>query len=160
MERILKDTLAGVTFASTAGNARRMRAIRAGGNKSTEARLRAALVRRGVSGWRLRPRGLPGNPDFLFPAAKVVVFVDGCFWHGCPRCGHAVNKNGAYWKLKVQGNRRRDIRNGRKLRAMGLVVLRFWEHALAGPLDPCVCRIANALQKSEVRSQSTNRSDR
>ena len=52
MERILKVTLAGGTFDSTAGNARRMRAIRASGNKSTEARLRAALVRRGVTGWR------------------------------------------------------------------------------------------------------------
>ena len=145
MERILKETLAGGTFDATAGNARRMQAIRASGNKSTEARLRAALVRHGVTGWRLRPRGLPGNPDFLFPDHHVVVFVDGCFWHGCPRCGHAVRKNGAYWKLKVQGNRRRDRRHARKLRAMGLVVLRFWEHALAGPLGPCVRRILGAL---------------
>jgi DNA mismatch endonuclease (patch repair protein) len=148
MERILKATLAGGQFASTAGNARRMRAIRAGGNRSTEVRLRAALVRHGVSGWQLRPPGLPGNPDFLFPDQKVVVFVDGCFWHGCPRCGHAVRKNGTYWKLKVQGNRRRDRRNGRKLRAMGLVVLRFWEHALAGPLEPCVRRVLHALRSA------------
>jgi DNA mismatch endonuclease (patch repair protein) len=148
MERILKATLAGGAFDSTAGNARRMRAIRGAGNKSTEARLRAALVRHGVRGWQLRPRGLPGNPDFLFPAEKVVVFVDGCFWHGCPHCGHAVNKNGAYWKLKVQRNRQRDLRNGRKLRAMGLVVLRFWEHALAGSLGPCVRQIVTALQSA------------
>jgi DNA mismatch endonuclease (patch repair protein) len=149
MERILKATLAGGAFQDgTPGNSRRMSAIRAKGNKSTEARLRAALVRRGVRGWQLRPRGLPGNPDFLFPAEKVVVFVDGCFWHGCPRCGHAVKKNGAYWKLKVRRNRLRDARNGRKLRALGLVVLRFWEHALTGPLDPCMRRIRDALRRA------------
>ena len=52
--------------------------------------------------------GTPGTPDFIFEERKVAVFVDGCFWHGCPRCGHVPHANAAYWTAKIEANRRRD----------------------------------------------------
>lgn len=141
MERALRQLLPEGGFASAAGNSRRMSAIRATKNRSTEARLRAWLARGGVRGWRLRPAGLPGKPDFLFPEARVVVFVDGCFWHGCPRCGNVPGKNRPYWSAKIAGNAARDARNTARLAEQGYRVLRLWEHELAEAPAACVDRI-------------------
>jgi DNA mismatch endonuclease (patch repair protein) len=80
----------------------------------------------GVTGWR-RNRPIVGKPDFVFPKAKVAVFVDGCFWHGCPKCYRAPKSNVPYWRLKIERNRKRDLKVNRELRKRGWVVLRFWE---------------------------------
>jgi DNA mismatch endonuclease (patch repair protein) len=131
MERALRDLLTNGEFQGVpAGHSGRMRSIKERGNKSTEARLRAMLVRAGIRGWKLQPRGLAGKPDFFFPEARLVVFVDGCYWHGCPECGHIPRVNNAYWKAKIEGNRRRDQANIRKLEEAGARVLRIWEHQL------------------------------
>lgn len=66
--------------------------------------------------------------DVLFPSAQVAVFVDGCFWHGCPVHGTSPKTNRAWWKAKIVANRRRDARTSRLLRKAGWIVLRFWEH--------------------------------
>src|SRR5262249_41513821 len=109
MERALREKLVGGNFGDvSAAHSGRMRAIKEKGNKSTEKRLRAILVRAGVRGWKMHPPGLPGKPDFLFPEARVVVFVDGCYWHGCAECGHIPNVNRPYWSAKIEGNQRRD----------------------------------------------------
>src|SRR5262245_57730819 len=152
MERALRELLPEGGFDSAAGNSRRMSAIRAGGNKSTERRLRAWLARSGVRGWRLRPGGLPGKPDFLFPAERVVVFVDGCFWHGCPRCGNVPGKNRPYWSAKIAGNVGRDARNGERLREMGYRVVRLWEHELSEAPAECVARLTEALIQARSAS--------
>jgi len=99
------------------------------GNKSTERRLVSILRSCGIKGWR-RHLPLPGTPDFTFRQEKVCVFVDGCFWHGCPRCYSAPSSNRKYWSDKLDQNRRRDRRVSRVLRASGYSVLRFWECAL------------------------------
>src|SRR5690348_12195545 len=104
MERVLRDKLNGGTFQNVpVGHSERMRAIKGRGNKSTEARLRAKLVRAGVRGWCLHPRGLPGKPDIHFPKQRLLVFVDGCYWHGCPCCVRARKVNSEYWKAKIAG---------------------------------------------------------
>ena len=139
-------------FDSQAGNSRRMSAIRATKNKSTEVRLRAWLARSGVRGWRLRPAGLPGKPDFLFPAERVVVFVDGCFWHGCPRCGNVPGKNRPYWSAKIAGNAERDGRNTARLREQGYRVLRLWEHELSESPGDCVARVRELVAQADERS--------
>jgi DNA mismatch endonuclease (patch repair protein) len=142
MERVLRELLEDGRFKDVPeGNARRMKAIRATGNKSTELRLRALLVRAGVRGWKLRPEGLPGKPDFLFPEARVIVFVDGCFWHGCPRCGNVPSVNRPYWAAKISGNMARDKERTRALRRQGYRVLRLWEHELRERPERCVERI-------------------
>ncbi len=58
------------------------------------------------------------------------MFVDGCFWHGCPKCGHVPTANNAYWNAKIDGNRRRDREYDRRLHERGFRVLRIWEHQL------------------------------
>lgn len=123
----------------TAGRSRNMAAIRSVGNNTTELRLAAALRFFGLSGWR-RHLPLPGKPDFAWRKERVAVFVDGCFWHGCPRCYRAPRHNAEFWKAKVEGNRRRDRRADRQLRAMGWKVIRIWE-----------CRVANPGTLSRIR---------
>ena len=123
-----------------------MAAVRGHGNKTTEARLRLGLTRGGVRGWRVRPRGLRGNPDFLFPDARVAIFVDGCFWHGCPDCGHIPRTNRPFWTAKIERNRERDRRTTKGLEADHFRVLRFWEHELTGDLAACVATVKAAIR--------------
>jgi DNA mismatch endonuclease (patch repair protein) len=66
--------------------------------------------------------------DIVFTRAKVAVFIDGCFWHGCPDHGTTPRTNSAFWSAKIGRNRARDIDTDRRLRAAGWQVLRFWEH--------------------------------
>ena len=106
MERTLRKHLPGGVFDGVSpARSRAMAAVRGRGNKTTERGLRLGLVRGGVRGWKLRPKGLRGNPDFLFPEARVAIFVDGCFWHGCPDCGHVPRTNRAFWAAKIERNR-------------------------------------------------------
>ncbi len=107
-----------------------MRSVKSRGNRSTELMVRVGLMRKGVRGWHLHPRNITGTPDFYFPAAKVAVFIDGCFWHGCPRCGHIPKTNTAFWKAKIARNEDRDKRTTYELRHQGIKVIRVWEHAI------------------------------
>ena len=89
---------------------------------------------------------LPGRPDFAFPKAKVAVFTDGCFWHGCPRCYTRPKSNRKFWDAKVARNRERDREVSRGLRRKGWRVIRIWEHALKGAAaGTAVRRIIRAL---------------
>jgi DNA mismatch endonuclease (patch repair protein) len=103
--------------------------IRSSGNRGTEGALAKILRRHGIRGWRRRA-ALFGKPDFVFRARRVAVFVDGCFWHGCPQHGTRPRQNRAFWDRKLSGNRARDRRVNRELRAQGWRVLRIWEHEL------------------------------
>lgn len=123
-----------------------MSAIRGKSNKTTELRLRLGLVRARFRGWKLNYRGLKGTPDIFFPDADLVVFTDGCFWHGCDRCGHIPKSNKSYWSAKIERNRERDRETTRYLTTKGYKVLRYWEHELANDLDGCIASIRAALQ--------------
>lgn len=125
-----------------ATRSRMMAAIRSRGNQSTESRLAKALRREGLSGWR-RHLALPGTPDFAWPMERVAVFVDGCFWHGCPRCYRAPKQNAGFWREKVLTNRRRDRRVSRQLRQEGWSVLRVWECRVDDPAT--ISRLRRAL---------------
>jgi DNA mismatch endonuclease (patch repair protein) len=113
---------------------RNMSSIRSKGNKTTEHVFLSILRQAGITGWR-RHVNLPGKPDFVFRSQRLAIFVDGCFWHGCPRCYRLPQDNRTYWKNKVAGNRRRDLRRSRELRLLGWRVLRFWEHNLRSARD-------------------------
>ena len=106
-----------------------MARIRGRGNRSTEGRLAALFRAHGFTGWR-RQRPLPGRPDFVFPAGRLAVFVDGCFWHGCPRHGTMPKENRRFWQAKITRNRERDREVRAELRRLGWKVLRVWEHEL------------------------------
>lgn len=92
--------------------------------------LRRELHRRGLRYCVDAP--LPGLPrrraDILFTRARVAVFVDGCFWHGCSEHKTAPNTNGAWWTAKLARNIERDRETDAYLRSLGWTVLRFWEH--------------------------------
>ena len=108
-----------------------MSRIRSKGNKSTELKMRMILVRGGISGWQIQPKGITGNPDFVFPGTSTTVFVDGCFWHGCPKCGHLPKSNTKYWQTKILRNIERDKRLRSQLQQEGWKVVQIWEHELA-----------------------------
>jgi DNA mismatch endonuclease, patch repair protein len=106
-----------------------MARIRGAGNKDTELRLIALMRAAGIRGWR-RKAAVFGKPDFVFPKERVAVFVDGCFWHGCPLHGVKPKQNAEFWRMKITGNQARDRLVNRELRKAGWRVLRIWEHAL------------------------------
>ncbi len=125
-----------------------MSAVRSRGNRSTEAMLLAALRANRVTGWRRHYR-ITGKPDFAFPKSRLAVFVDGCFWHGCPRCGSIPASNRVYWESKISRNARRDRQQTRLLRASGWRVLRIWEHEMRPSRMPgVVLRIRKALART------------
>lgn len=97
-----------------------------------------------LSGWR-RHLPLPGTPDFAFRSSRVAVFVDGCFWHGCPRCHVPPRSHSAFWEGKVKSNAARDRRVNRILRKMGWTVARLWEHELTLHPQRAVGRVRRAL---------------
>lgn len=131
---------------------RNMASIRSKGNKTTEGFFLSILRRGKISGWR-RHLGLPGRPDFAFRAERLAIFLDGCFWHGCPRCYRLPQDNRSYWRQKVLGNRRRDRRHSRELRSLGWRVLRVWEHTLESPQgrSQILANVKRALTKPKLK---------
>ena len=109
-----------------------MSRIRSSGNEATELRTIAILRANHISGWRRRSH-LFGRPDFVFKDARVVVFVDGCFWHGCPHHSQMPGSNRKYWGPKLTRNRERDKDVNRVLKKEGWNVIRLWQHELAKP---------------------------
>jgi DNA mismatch endonuclease (patch repair protein) len=132
-----------------------MAAIRSAGNKDTELRMAALFRMHSIIGWRRR-QALPGKPDFVFRRERVAVFVDGCFWHGCPRHGRTPSSRLAYWLPKLTRNKARDRAVTRALRAAGWRVVRVWECALTAKRQAAtVRRIARALGRATVTAKST-----
>ena len=102
-----------------------MSLIRSTGNKETEETFAKILRLCRISGWR-RGAAVFGKPDFVFRKARVAVFVDGCFWHYCPRHGIIPKARRKYWKPKILRNVERDREVNRELRRGGWKVLRIW----------------------------------
>ena len=92
-----------------------------------ELALRRALHAHGVR-FRLHRRDLPGTPDIVLPGARIAVFVDGCFWHGCTEHGTLPKNNRSWWAAKLAANRERDRRKDAELAALGWASVHFWEH--------------------------------
>ncbi len=107
-----------------------MSRIRGRGNKDTELALAKLFRRHQITGWR-RHQNIFGKPDFIFRRVRLAVFVDGCFWHGCPEHGTQPKGNAAFWKRKLSRNIARDRLVTRALRRANWRVLRVWEHELA-----------------------------
>ncbi|MBC8097746.1 MAG: very short patch repair endonuclease [Akkermansiaceae bacterium] len=128
-----------------------MSRIRLRGNKATELALMRVLRAHGITGWR-RNQPVFGKPDFVFPKLKLAIFVDGCFWHGCPRHATKPRNNEAFWRRKFTANKARDRLVTRTLRSRGWRVLRIWEHALARKNERrCVRRIQHLLEPAAGR---------
>lgn len=114
-------------------------------NTGIEMRLRRALWSRGFR-YRVRT-SLPGSPDIVFPSRRVVVFCDGCFWHGCPKCYRRPATNEDYWTAKIARNKRRDEQITRQLESDGWTVLRYWGCDIEKRLDAVLADIESHLQR-------------
>lgn len=91
-----------------------------------ELQLRKALHARGLR-FRTHPR-IPGRPDVVLTRAKIAVFLDGCFWHGCAQHGTLPKNNGEWWREKLEANVARDRRKDAELERLGWTVVHVWEH--------------------------------
>lgn len=106
-----------------------MSRIRGHGNKDTELALIKFFRRHQITGWR-RKQAVFGKPDFVFLKLRLAVFVDGCFWHGCPIHASLPRNNAEFWKKKLAANKTRDRLVTRVLGLHGWKVLRIWEHEI------------------------------
>jgi len=125
-KRTASESATNLTDSTTS---RRMRAT-AGRDNAAERALRSALHATGLR-FRIHRRLLPGSTrttDVVLPRAQVAVFVDGCFWHGCPIHGTWPKRNSEWWRAKIDANRRRDRDTDTRLSALGWEVVRIWEH--------------------------------
>lgn len=160
MERALREKLVGGTFGKvSATHSKRMGAIRGRGNRTTEARFRAILVRAGIRGWTLNTKDLQGKPDFFFSRERIAVFIDGCFWHGCPACGHIPSVHRPFWKAKIDRNQERDRNTNLILQQEGIRTLRLWEHDLLTPTQ-CLERLQELLSGTGIGNAKIQRGKR
>lgn len=116
-----------------------------GKDTNPELMLRKELFGRGLRGYRLKTK-LPGKPDIVFSRKKVVIFVDGCFWHKCPKCFKLPKSNVKFWRKKINGNVKRDNEVNARLNEQGYKVLRFWTHELKEDFEDCIMKIFISLK--------------
>ena len=120
-----------------------------GRDTNPELMLRRLTFRAGLR-YRVKTR-LPGRPDMVFTVERVAIFVDGCFWHRCPRHSTRPATNAAFWERKLGRNVQRDLEVTRALRREGWLVLRFWEHDVRGRPESLVGRVQQVLLRRRRR---------
>lgn len=143
----------GESWATSEGTRRSMVANKRR-DTSTELAVRREIFRRGLR-YRVDFAPLPGirrRADIVFTRARVALFVDGCFWHGCPVHATSPKRNSDYWGPKLAKNIERDRDTDRELEEAGWTVLRFWEHEAFGDVADA---IASALAESRTRGSPT-----
>jgi len=122
-----------------------------GKNTGPEIKLRKLLWTRGVRGYRIH-YNLPGKPDIVFTKKKIVIFVDGCFWHKCPICFQEPDTRKEFWMKKIGTNVDRDLKITKQLQEEGWTVLRFWEHEIRKTPDDVVEKIIQRLKSAKPTS--------
>jgi DNA mismatch endonuclease (patch repair protein) len=91
---------------------------------------------------------LPGKPDIIIDRHKVAIFVNGCFWHGCPLHFRCPKNNSEWWKAKIESNRRRDAIKARELRKLGYSVVTIWEHS---NFDSSIRRVQRLIESHKAK---------
>ena len=125
-----------------------MRAVKGKGTK-LEKRLWAMLAGMRLKGWKKNDETITGKPDVVFTNQRVAVFIDGCFWHGCPHCQRKLPKtNREYWERKIKHNVELAQLHNEQLQRDGWIIVRIWEHEMA---DAVIirARILHALKNKE-----------
>lgn len=116
-------------------------------NKGTslELRFRKMLCDKGFRGYRLN-YNLPGKPDMVFTRFKLAIFLDGCFWHKCPKCFKYPSSNKKFWKEKILKNEKRDKIVNKELSKEGYKILRFWQHEIKENPEKCISGVRKLLK--------------
>lgn len=133
-----------------ATRSRMMRGVRTAGT-APERLLARELVRLGMEP-RLNVRGVTGTPDLAFPGARVAVFVHGCFWHGCAEHYAEPRTRVAYWRAKLEANRRRDRRVAADLVLQGWTPMTVWECQVAHDARGCAEAVAAVHRRAALRT--------
>jgi DNA mismatch endonuclease, patch repair protein len=115
-----------------------------GRNTGPEMKLRKLLWSAGIRGYRVHC-DLPGKPDIVFVKKKIVLFIDGCFWHKCPIDFQEPETRKEFWMKKINSNVERDEKNNRLLTEDGWIVLRIWEHEMRKEPEKVVQRICEIV---------------
>lgn len=126
-----------------------MSKIKSSKNIKTEILFMNILRKGGVHGWR-RSQIVYGKPDFIFRKYKVAIFIDGCFWHKCSLHFTMPKSNRIFWRRKIAANVLRDKKVKTVLMKKGWTVLRYWEHELKKPIDKCLRKLHNIINKIGV----------
>ena len=138
---------------SKAERSRIMASVKSRNNKSTELKFISLLKEKSITGWR-RNYPLTGKPDFVFPRLKIAVFIDGCFWHGCPSHCRMPSSNVNYWNNKIEKNKIRDKKITKALKMKDWQVIRIWEHEIkTGKLNRKLKRIREIAQQAHQHRQ-------
>ena len=107
---------------------------------------RKALWANGIRGYRLNWRKAPGRPDIAFPGKKIAIFINGCYWHRCPKCDLPLPRtNTDFWKKKFDANKIRDVRKEIELKELGWDVYFIWECDIDTDLGRFIQTITNKL---------------
>lgn len=128
---------------------RRMARVRQKGTRA-ELNLRRILHARGLR-YRLhvplltKPRRVA---DIVFPSVRIAVFVDGCFWHGCPEHASWPKSNAIFWREKIETNRVRDADTDQRLNVLGWKIVRIWEHENASDAANRIAELVDARKKN------------
>lgn len=110
--------------------------------------VRKALWNAGMRGYRVNWKKAPGRPDICFPGRRIAIFVNGCFWHRCPKCSASLPKtNSAFWKKKFELNVKRDNAKLKALKELGWFTLTIWECETKRDLALVVTRVSRLLER-------------
>lgn len=117
-------------------------------NTKPEVKLRKFLSAAGFRGYRIH-FNLPGKPDIVFTKKKIVIFIDGCFWHKCSVCFQEPETHKEFWMKKIQSNVERDKKINEQLKNDGWTVIRIWEHDIRKSPENVVSEITKLLCRSD-----------
>jgi len=118
-----------------------------GKNTCPELTLRKALREAGLPGYRLHWNKAPGRPDISYPGRRIAIFVNGCYWHRCPKCKMSLPKSHSeFWRIKFDRNVKRDREKAKALTSNGWQVLIIWECEIDGDIALCIARVRRILE--------------
>ena len=119
-------------------------------NTKPEITLRKALWSEGHKGYRLNWKKAPGRPDIAYPGKKIAIFVNGCYWHRCPKCNLPLPKtNTDFWKEKFDKNVKRDKKKNDELLSLDWIVLVFWECDIKSDISNSIQKVKKVLDAQE-----------
>lgn len=106
---------------------------------------------KGLRGYRTDYKNIPGRPDIYFIKKKIAVFIDGCYWHKCPKCFVRPKSHNNYWDNKIENNVKRDKKYNKLLKKKGITVIRFWEHQVKDDINKCYSELLETYENKQIK---------